>query len=582
MELHRLHIPRDMYSFYMPIVAVLFSWGMALIVGCANETSAPSTEATAPKPKLARSTLPKFVDATAAAGIHIAHVNGSSGRFYYVATYGSGAAFIDYDSDGDEDLYLVKGAVLPGFLERRVPKNVLYRNRGNGKFEEITEKAGIGDDGYGMGVCAGDYNNDGHVDLYVTNFGANVLYRNGGDGSFVDATETAGIGDERLSMSAAFADIDNDGDLDLYVSNNTDFTLENHKECRHGSIRVYCGPGQYEGASGIMYRNEGDGKFADVTKEIGVYNDRCRQLGVVFGDYDSDGDADLFVANDMTPNFLFRNEGGGRFSNIGLDSGVAFSPDGKSEAGMGTDFGDYDRDGRLDIVVCNFQWEHCRLLKNERGDVFKDQIHESKLDEPTFSTLTFGTDFFDYDNDGYLDLFLANGHVEPNIEIIDRAGPSYAQRDQLFHNDKDGTFTDVSADSPGLATAWVGRGSATADYDNDGDLDLFVSNNNQRGLLLRNDGGNRQHWLSLRTIGTHSNRDGIGARIRVVAGALHQVEEVRSGSSYLSQNALRVHFGLGTHAQVDRVEIRWPSGIKQVLENVAADQILTVQEPEKL
>ena len=303
---------------------------------------------------------------------------------------------------------------------------------------------------------------------------------------------------------------------------------------------------------------------------------------MVFGDYDEDGDADLFVANDKTPNFLFRNEGGTRFSNIGLTSGVAFSPDGKPEAGMGTDFGDYDNDGLLDIVVCNFQWEHCRLLKNERGDVFKDRIHESKLDEPTFSTLTFGTDFLDYDNDGYLDLFLANGHIEPNIEIIDRAGPSYAQRDQLFHNNGDGTFSDVSSDSPGLANAWVGRGSATADYDNDGDLDLFVANNNQRGLLLRNDGGNRQHWLSVRTVGTHSNRNGIGARIRVVAGQLQQVEEVRSGSSYLSQNALRVHFGLGAHTRVDRVEIRWPSGVEQVLEDVAVDQFLTIQEPEKL
>ena len=559
----------------MPIAAVLFSWSMALIVGCSKETSDPSIAATT------SSALPKFVDATAAAGIHFAHVNGGSGRFYYVETYGSGAAFIDYDRDGDEDLYLVNGAVLPGFLERRVPTNALYQNRGNGKFAEVTQKAGVGDAGYGMGVCAGDYNNDGHLDLYVANFGANVLYRNGGDGSFVDATETAGIGDERLSMSAAFADIDNDGDLDLYVSNNTDFTLENHQECRHGSIRVYCGPGQYEGASGIMYRNEGDETFADVTEAMGVYNDRGRQLGVVFGDYDEDGDADLFVANDMTPNFLFRNEGGTRFSNIGLNAGVAFSPDGKSEAGMGTDFGDYDRDGLLDLVVCNFQWEHCRLLKNERDDMFKDRIHESKLDEPTFSTLTFGTDFFDYDNDGFLDLFLANGHVEPNIEIIDRAGPSYAQRDQLFHNNGDGTFADVSSDSPGLATAWVGRGSATADYDNDGDLDLFVSNNNQRGLLLRNDGGNRQHWLSVRTEGTHSNRDGIGARIRVIAGDLHQVEEVRSGSSYLSQNALRVHFGLGTHTRVDRLEIRWPSGVEQVLENVAVDQFLTIREPGK-
>ena len=305
-------------KFPMPIVAVFFSWSMALIAGCASETPAPVPAATASKPK--------FVDATTAAGIHFTHVNGGSGRFYYVEAYGSGAAFIDYDRDGDEDLYLVNGAVLPGFLERRVPKNVLYRNTGHGKFEEVD--AGVGDEGYGMGVCAGDYDNDGHVDLYVTNFGPNVLYRNGSDGSFVDATATAGVGDERLSMSAAFADIDNDGDLDLYAANNTDFTLKNHQECRHGSIRVYCGPGQYEGASGIMYRNEGNGTFADATEEMGVYNDRGRQLGVVFGDYDEDGDADLFVANDMTPNFLFRNEGGTRFSNIGLKAGVAFSPDG--------------------------------------------------------------------------------------------------------------------------------------------------------------------------------------------------------------------------------------------------------------
>jgi hypothetical protein len=431
-----------------------------------------------------------------------------------------------------------------------------------------------------MGACAGDYDNNGYLDLYVTNFGPNVLYRNRGDGAFDDVTQKAGVGDPRLSTSAAFADIDNDGDLDLYAANNVRIDLAEFNKCHHGVVQVYCGPLDYPGESGVMYRNEGDGTFADVTQEAGMDSESGRQLGVVWGDYDDDGDVDLYVANDMTANFLFRNEGGGKFAEVGIEAGAALSPEGKAEAGMGTDLGDYNRDGFLDLIVCNFQWESCRLLANGGKGFFEDRTVLAGLSQPTYVTLTFGADFFDYDNDGYLDLFIANGHVEPNIEIIDGARPTYAQHNQLFRNQGGQAFAEVS-EQAGLRRLprMVGRGAATADYDNDGDVDVFVSNNNQRAALLRNDGGNGNHWISIKTIGRMSNRDGIGARIALSAGGLVQVEEVRSGSSYLSQNDLRLHFGLGRHQWVDRLEVRWPSGIVQVLEKVAADQFLVLEEP---
>jgi hypothetical protein len=472
---------------------------------------------------------------------------------------------------------VLNSAPLPGFAGEEKPANTLYRNRGNGTFEDVTKQAGVGDKGYGLGGCAGDYDNDGNVDLYATNFGRNILYRNSGDGTFADMTERAGVGDSRLSTSAAFSDIDNDGDLDLYVANNVRISLEQSGGCLQGEVPVYCAPTAYEGESGILYRNEADGTFVDITQSAGVYNTSGRQLGVVFGDYDDDGDSDLYVANDMTPNFLYRNDGGARFKEVGLVSGTALNESARPEAGMGTDFGDWDGDGDMDLVVCNFQWESCRLYDNEGGGSFLDVTAASGLAGPTLSTLTFGTLFFDHDNDGDLDLYLANGHVHPQVEKFE-ASSSYAQRDQLFSNNGDGRFSAVRAGS-GMELARVGRGAAVADYDNDGDVDVFVSNNNQRPLLLRNDSDNRNHWLTIKTVGTSSNRDGIGAKIRIVVGGRVQVEEVRSGSSYLSQDDLRVHFGLGTNTQVDRIEIRWPSGIEQTVAEVPADQILVVKEP---
>ncbi|MBT4976628.1 MAG: CRTAC1 family protein [Gemmatimonadetes bacterium] len=523
---------------------------------------------------------PSFVEIAQEAGIDFRHINGASGRYYYVEAYGSGAVFLDYDNDGYQDLYAVNGAPLPGFEADGVPTNAFYRNRGDGTFTDVTVSTGTGHAGYGMGSCVGDIDNDGFADLYVTNFGPNVLYRNRGDGTFADVTAAVGVGDARLSTSAAFADIDNDGDLDLYVANNARIDLESDEGCRRGEIPVYCAPTEYPGESGVLYRNDSSGKFADITRAAGLYNDAGRQLGVVFGDYDTDGDTDLYVANDMTANFLYRNDGQARFAEVGLSAGVALSESARPEAGMGTDFGDFDRDGDLDIAVCNFQWEACRLYRNDGDDAFADMSFASGLGEPTLATLTFGTDFLDYDNDGDLDLYLANGHVHPEVEAFDKA-TSYPQLDQLFVNDGSGKFALAIEDmGPGMALAGVSRGAAFADIDNDGDMDAFVSNNNQRPFLLRNDGGNRNHWLAIKTIGRVSNRDGIGARVKVISGDLVQIEEVRSGSSYLSQNDLRVYFGLGRRERVDRVEIRWPSGIVQTLEEMAIDSIHRVEEPE--
>jgi hypothetical protein len=537
-----------------------------LVAGCATHTDAPAS--------------PVFVDVAASAGINFEHVNGASGRYYYVETYGSGGAFLDADGDGFQDIYLVNSAALPGFEAAAAPTNALFRNDGQGGFVDVTRASGTGDRGYGMGSCAGDVDNDGDVDLYVTNYGPNVLYRNRGSGDFDDVTTASGTGDGRLSTSAAFADVDNDGDLDLYVANNAKVSLDDHEPCRRGDIPVYCAPTDYAGESGILYRNDGADRFSDATRSAGLYDASGRQLGVVFGDVDDDGDADLYVANDMTANFLFFNDGDGRFAEQGLISGVALSDAARPEAGMGTDLGDVDGDLDPDLLVCNFQWESCRLYRNEGRGSFTDVTFAAGLGEPTLRTLTFGTGFFDADNDGDLDIHLANGHVHPEVHAFDRA-TTHAQRDQLFHNDGVGSFTETTAHGgTGLEILRVGRGSAYADYDNDGDVDVLVSNNGQRPLLLRNDGGNRNHWLSVRTVGTLSNRDGIGARITVVAGDRVQRREVRSGSSYLAQNDMRAHFGLGRHAAADRVDIRWPSGMEQIFEGVASGVLIAV-EPER-
>ena len=521
----------------------------------------------------------RFVDVTQEAGIDFVYVNGASGRKYMPEPMGSGAAFLDYDLDGDLDLYIVNGAPLPGYHCSGTPRNALYRNNGDGTFTDVTYEAGVGDAHYGMGVAVGDYDNDGDPDIYLANFGPNVLYRNNGDGTFTDVTKEAGVGDDGWGANASFVDYDLDGDLDLYVANYIEYDVRYNKECLQGGVRAYCGPKAYPGQSGVLYRNDGDGTFTDVTKEAGLYTTEGRQLGAVWGDYDNDGDPDLFVSNDQAPNFLFRNNGDGTFTEVGLEAGVAYSEDGAAESGMGADFGDYDNDGYLDIVVATYQWLPVRLYHNEAGEFFTDVTFASNIGMNTIPYLPMTVVFLDYDNDGWLDIFAANGHLDENVKEYDPMA-SYAQRNQLFHNNGDGTFTEVTeVVGPGFEIENVSHGAAFGDYDNDGDVDIFVSNSHGPCSLLRNDGGNLNHWLAIRTVGTKSNRDGIGARIKLTSGDLVQVREVKSSYGYLGSNDLRVYFGLGRRKKADRIEIRWPSGQVQVLEDVEADQFLTVREP---
>ena len=520
----------------------------------------------------------QFVNAISEAGIEFTYVDGASGRKYMPETMGSGAALFDYDGDGYLDLYILNGTPLPGFSYDEWPTNVLYRNNGDSTFSDVTEEAGVGDAGYGMGAAVGDYDNDGDVDLYVTNYGANLLYRNNGDGTFSDVTEGMGVGDIRWGTNAAFVDYDLDGDLDLYVANYLFFDLNNPIKCRQGTARAYCGPTAYPGQSGVLYRNEGKGPFRDVTREAGLFTGAGRQLGAVFGDLDNDGDPDLFVANDKTPNFLFWNNGDGTFRESGLMAGVAYNEDGEAESAMGADLGDYDNDGYTDIAVATFQWLANTLYHNDGDGFFTDVTFNAHLGEESLAYLGMTIAFLDYDNDGHQDLFLANGHLDKNVKEYD-ARAEYAQRNQLFRNNGDGTFREVTEGAgPGFRIARVSHGAAFGDYDNDGDIDIFVSNSNgQPCSLLRNDGG-KGHWLMIRPVGVKSNRDGIGARITVTAGDLMQHKEVRSSYGYLGANDLRMHFGLGDRERADEVRIRWPSGIVQVLTDVQADRIVRVEE----
>ncbi|MBM3122986.1 MAG: CRTAC1 family protein [Chloroflexi bacterium] len=498
---------------------------------------------------------------------------------------GSGAAFLDYDNDGFLDLYIVNGAPLPGFRAEQEPRNSLYRNQGDGTFARVTEEAGVGDTGYGMGVATGDYDNDADQDLYVTNYGPNVLYRNEGDGTFADVTELAGVGDEGWGTNAVFVDYDADGRLDLYVANYMEFNVDDNKMCLHGRagraigrVRVYCGPLSFRGQSGVLYRNNGDDAFTDVTREAGLYTDEGRQLGVAVGDYDNDGDPDLFVANDKTPSFLFRNNGDGSFVDIALPAGVAYTEEGADQPRMGADSGDYDNDGHLDILLATFQWQSNTLYHNSGGGVFTDVSSGAGIGQESIPYLGMSAFFLDYDNDGYQDIFIANGHLDENVKDYD-PGADYAQRNQLFRNNRDGTFSEVTdVSGPGFRLEGVSHGAAAGDYDNDGDVDLFVSNSNNPCSLLRNEGGNRNHWLMVRTVGTESNRDGMGARLRVVSGDLVQTKEVKSSYGYLSSHDLRVPFGLGNRDRVDVLEIRWPSGLTTRIEDIEVDRVLTVIE----
>ena len=536
-------------------------------------------------PNAAASPIPsnagiQFVDVTQEAGIHWKHVDGRSGQKYFMETLGSGAAFFDYDADGDPDLYFVNGAPLPGYDAEDIPTNCLYRNNGDGTFTDVTEIAGVGDTGYGHGCAVGDYNNDGQLDLYVTNYGTNRLYRNNGDGTFTDVAETAGVTEPRWSSSCAFADYDRDGYLDLYVVNYIVFDIDVNPWCglKEKGIRAYCEPDNFPAQSDTLYRNNGDGTFTDVTKSAGIYNTTGKGLGVVWGDYNNDGTPDIYVANDSTENFFYHNNGDGTFEESGFMVGVALSEDGAAENGMGTAFGDWNNDGWFDLTVTNYADQTNTLYHNDADGFFTDATTTTKTAQITYPYLGWATAFIDYDNDGYQDLFVANGHLHDNLAEIGQEG-TYGQRNLLFRNNRDGTFTESSENlGEGMKLEDVSRGATFADYDLDGDIDIVVTNSNTPPRLLRNDGGNQKNWLQIRLISTNGSTDAIGARVKITSGELTQTREVRSGDGYLSQRDLTLHFGIGDYEMVDSIAVRWQSGVEQMIKDVAANQVLSLEE----
>ena len=549
-------------------------------------SAAPSQRAQAPKPA-----APTFRDAARQAGLDVAHVNGASDEKYFPEIIGSGGLFLDFDNDGWLDVFLVDGGSYADPAVAKRARHRLFRNRKNGTFEDVTAASTIRHRDYGMGACAGDIDNDELIDLYITNVGHNVLYRNAGNGRFDEVPKAGGADTAMWSTSCAFVDFDRDGDLDLFVTNYVDLSRGRNLRtsglnveplfCGFAgppAIRDYCHPLIYEGLPNVLYRNGGTGTFEDVSRQAGIAPYRGNGLGVSVSDIDDDGWPDVFVANDSTPNFLFHNGRNGTFTEIAGLAGVAVASDGKARAGMGTAFGDFAGTGRPGLIVTNHETEMHSLFVNQGGRLFSDATIRSGIGPATRPYVGFGVVFFDYDNDGRLDISIVNGNVMANVTKV-RAGGKFAQRKLLLHNENGARFVDVTkAAGPGFAIEGVGRALASGDVDNDGDLDLLVTNNGERVNLLMNDGGNSNNAILVQAIGTKSNRSGIGTKLTLTAGTRRQVREIVSGASYLAQNDLRAHFGIGRAAVAERLEIRWPDGSTEVVANVAANQVVTIRQ----
>lgn len=532
----------------------------------------------------------QFRDVTLAAGIDFVHSHGSRSSLL-PEDMGSGAGFADYDNDGDLDLYIVNN---PGPLKVEIssksPGNILYRNNGDGTFTDVTETAGVGDRGHGMGCVFGDYDNDGDADLYVTNFGSNILYRNNGDGTFSDVTEEAGVGDDQWGTGAIFGDYDRDGDLDLYVCNYVEYSLASIEKMKRESkqagksVPSALNPIAFDAQDNILFQNNGDGAFSDVTAALGVEANGGRSMQAIFTDFDLDGDLDLYVANDLTPNFLYENNGDGTFADVSRESWAA---DFRGSMGLAT--GDYDSDGDLDLFISHWIDQENTLYRNlwvEGSEITDtkpteaepirliDESYGSLLAEISMKDIGWGTDFFDYDNDSDLDIFVANGSTFQYLEM-----PKFLirQKDRLFRNEGNGSFIEIANDvGIGTLPSRVGRGVAFGDYDNDGDVDFFVVNNHDRAVLWRNDGGNRNAWLQVKLVGTADNRDGVGSKIRVTAGGLTQIREINAGASYMSFNSLTAEFGLGQESTVDSIEVVWPNGATERFSNVRVNQRVVI------
>ena len=523
---------------------------------------------------------PIFVDVAAVSGVDLLTVSGTPAKEYIVESTTGGAAVFDYDNDGDVDIYIANGSRLGGFEEGEEPRATLFRNHGGWRFTDVGADAGVDHAGWGMGCTPADYNADGWLDLYLANYGPNALYRNS-SGTFADVAVQAGVAHPGWGSAAAFADFDGDGDLDFYLSNyidfDPDFRPRDPNLCRWRGLDVFCGPTGLAGAGDFIYRNNGPEQswsFSVANDEFGVAANRHYGLGAVAGDFDNDGDPDLYVANDSTPNLLYRNDGG-RFEETAQLSGAALSENGLEQASMGIAAGDYDGDGDFDLFVTNFANDYNTLYRNMGDGIFLDATSVAGLGAASFVELGWGAGFFDADNDGDEDLFVANGHVYPAVDGHG-VGSSYAQRNQLFENEG-GLFRDVSGNSgSGFAVAASSRGSAFADFDDDGDLDLIVVNQDSRPTLLRNDGGNRGNWLIVKLVQGGQNTQAVGARVAAVAGGIEQIREVRAGTGYLSQDDTRLHFGLGPARTVDALEIRWPDGEMEVVKDLEVNRLIEV------
>ena len=523
-----------------------------------------------------------FRDVTKNTGITFQHTDGSSGNFYLMEAMSAGLALFDYDNDGDIDIYFLNGSALKGKKFTKPPKNAMYRNDGNLKFTDVTEQSGLGDTGFGLGVTVGDYDNDGDADVYLNNYGPNVLYRNNGDGTFTDAAKKAGV-DNRSEVGAGtcFLDIDKDGYLDLYVSNYITFSYETNVIAIMGGYKAYIDPTVYMIPPDSLYRNNGDGTFTDVSGISGIGKSRGTGMGMTCADYDNDGDTDIFVANDQMENFLFENDGSGKFEEVGLLAGVAYNISGTEYGSMGIDCADFDNDGLLDFYVTSYDNQWATLYKNLGDGLFEDATFYTGAGAGTFRNTTWGNSLVDFDNDGDKDIFVSLGHMQVNVEKY-LEGSTYPAQNVVLMNTGNGKFVNISDKcGDGLKVKLSSRGAAFDDLDNDGDIDVVILNSRREPTILRNETKNNNHWLEVRLRGVKTNRDGVGAHVKVVTGDVVRIDEVHSGRSYQSHYGTRLYFGLGEHEKIDRIEVIWIGGGVDVFKDIPADQLITIIEGAK-